>query len=88
LGDIFAAWLGEHFTFQGKRDLEAGKWTTLIVLSHGNPRDKLIAFLTDKVSRFKSVCLNKVVVETFESEADLEEKLIQQIKFALGNLKS
>lgn len=88
LGDIFATWLGEHFTFQGKRDLQFGVWTTLVVLFHGKLHDNVIAFLTNKLNYFQSSQFGALVAGTFESEADLEKKLTQQIELVLANLKS
>lgn len=88
LGDVFAALLGEHFTFQGKRTLDVGEWTTLVVLSHGNPREDLVTFLADRLSRYKSAHISEVVIDMFKGESDLETKLTCQVEDALANHKS
>jgi hypothetical protein len=84
LGDVFAAVLAEHFTFQGKRELETGDWTMLIVLAQAATQGKLIPFLSEKLANAKSLHSGKIIIDTFGDTSDLEKKLTQHIEQALS----
>jgi hypothetical protein len=92
LGDVLATLLGNGIKFQGSRDLQVGRWTTLIVLAHavhpsGSERMPFLAaqskylrenFMTPNAS------IGRVVIDTFMDELQLEEKLRQNITAALN----
>ncbi len=83
LGDVFAALIAEHFTFQGKRDLEMGDWTRLVVLSRADTHRPRIDLLANRLAHYKSMCIGRVIVETFSDQAELEAKLTRHIETAL-----
>lgn len=85
LGDALAALLAEHFTFQGKRDLDVGSWTTLLVLARSDTHANVVAFLSDKLGEIGSARIGRVVLDTFQDKTELEKKLAQQIEYALAN---
>jgi hypothetical protein len=77
LGDVFATLLGKKFTFPGKRKLQIGYWTTLIVMgkSSGGAADAArFSFLQTKVNDIynsqpvKNWSVGKVIVEPFIGE--------------------
>ena len=94
LGDAFATLLGDHITFQGKRHLSVGPWTTLIVLAcipTPTPANQhRIDFLEQQVNQIKAglttpnASIGRVVMGGFQDEVDLGEKLRALIQAAIG----
>ncbi len=91
IGDVMATLLGEHMKFQGKRDLEVGEWTTLIVLVKDKAQKPraVTEFLEKKLKELK-FCLStanahigRLVVLTFTDTSDLKAKLKAQIEEAI-----
>ncbi len=87
LGDVVATLLGKGIKFQGGRDLQVGRWTTLIVLAH-DPRlsgPERIPYLAAQAKYQKenlltpNATLGSVVIETFTDYLELEVKLRQNI---------
>jgi hypothetical protein len=96
LGDVFAALLGKSFTFPGKRPLNVGYWTTLIVLgkgSGGSTDEAQIGFLRTEVNNIynaqpvKNWSVGKVILEPFIGEEELKSKLINLIDEACDRAK-
>jgi len=91
LGDVLAALLGSQITFQGKRHLRVGGWTTLIVTAHStNPSHRgRIAFLEQQANHLKTklatpnASIGRVVIDSFQNELELEQKLRQHIQDAV-----
>jgi hypothetical protein len=91
LGDVMAVLMGNGIKFQGKRDLLVGRWTSLIVLTYTREgaHRRRTAFLEDQVNHLKSklatpnASINRIVMDTFHNEADLEAKLRLYVNKAL-----
>jgi hypothetical protein len=91
LGDVVATLLGKGIKFQGKRDLQVGKWTTLIVLAHDARQagTERIPFLAGQSKYLRenlltpNASLGRVVIDMFVDDRELEEKLRQAITAAL-----
>lgn len=92
LGDILATLLGSRITFQGKRRLQVGAWTILIVLAYskGRVHRRRLAFVQRQANLLKgglntpNAHVGRIVVDSFRDEADLAQKLRQLIKSAVG----
>lgn len=91
LGDVLATLLGHNITFQGKRNLLVGEWTTLVIMAHSvqhSHQDRL-SYLEGQVNRIRSglstpnAVIGRIVVDTFDSESQLEHKLRNHIQQAL-----
>jgi hypothetical protein len=91
LGDVLATLLGRGIKFQGKRELEVGEWTTLVVMarsSHQSNPDR-VRHLSEQLQQIKSglstpnAVIGRIVVDTFDAESQLECKLKEQIQQAL-----
>jgi hypothetical protein len=93
LGDVLATLLGKGIKFQDQRDLQIGRWTTLIVLAHDRHADRLnrLPYLNaqSKVLRENlltpNAAIGGVVIDTFVDYLQLEEKLRQNITEAINN---
>jgi hypothetical protein len=91
LGDIVATLLGMGIKFQDQRDLQVGKWTSLIVLAHDVRQAgfERIPFLAGQSKYLRenlltpNASLGRVVIDMFVDEGGLEEKLRQNITAAL-----
>jgi hypothetical protein len=92
LGDIFATLLGDGVIFQGKRPLDVGKWTTLIVLAHSehnSHRDRIV-YLEKQANQLKTylstknASIGQIVLDTFQERADLEVNLRRYIEESLS----
>jgi hypothetical protein len=92
LGDAMAILLGSQVTFQGKHHLAVGPWTTLIILAC-NPSlsgQSRVAFLEKEVNQLKTKLttpnakIRHVVIECFQNEMDLEQKLRSHIQDAVA----
>ncbi len=91
LGDILATIIGKHITFQGKRDLEIGNWTMLIVLSHCSQSSHLdrTRFLEGQSNKLKTsltthnASINKIIVDEFRDRAELQKKIEKHIADAI-----
>jgi hypothetical protein len=91
LGNVLATMLGKGIKFQGRRDLQVGRWTTLIVLARDKHQSQLnrLAYLEaqSKVLRENlltpNASLGRVVIDTFVDDAQLEQKLRQSITEAI-----
>jgi hypothetical protein len=91
LGDVLATLLGDSITFQGKRKLQVGEWTTLMVMAHSvqNSHRYRVSYLEGQVNQIKSklsttnAVIGNIVVDTFDSETELEHKLRDHLQQAL-----
>jgi len=92
LGDVLTTLIGGGIKFQGKRDLQVGQWTTLIVLAHSRTQSHQaqVNFLKKQTKHLKSVLstpnasIGQIVIDTFRCESELENKLKQHIKNSLS----
>jgi hypothetical protein len=92
LGDILAALLGKGIIFQGKRALQVGRWTTLIVLAHDVHQSGLerMPYLAAQSKYLRenlltpNASIGRVVIDTFMDDLQLEEKLRQNITAAIN----
>ncbi len=91
LGDVLATLLGKGIKFQGTRDLQVGRWTTLIVLARDKHQSQLsrLPYLEAQCKYLRenlltpNASIGRVVINTFVDELQLEEKLRQSITEAL-----
>jgi hypothetical protein len=95
LGDVLATLLGEQVTFQGKRSLKVGTWTTLIVFARGRtPQHQLRSvFLEGKLNEIRSLLfalhpssnasVGRIVLGIFKDDTELGAKLEQQLEVVL-----
>lgn len=83
LGDIFGALLGDHITFQGKRDLVVGDFTTLFVFVAGS-EDRVLAkisHLSKQLNALKehidseNASIGNVFIRSFSNEVSLRSHL-------------
>ncbi|MEJ2707367.1 MAG: hypothetical protein P8074_07110 [Anaerolineales bacterium] len=71
-----------QLTFQGKRTLDVGPWTTLIVLvkSSGKLHEKRRRFIQKKMNLLKSslktrnATIDRIVIQPFQGEDELKSK--------------
>ena len=91
LGDVLATLLGKGIKFQGTRDLQVGRWTTLIVLAHDKHQSQLnrLPYLEAQSKYLRenlltpNASIGRVVIDTFVDDLQLEEMLRQSITEAL-----
>lgn len=91
LGDVLATLLGKGIKFQGCRDLQVGRWTTLIVLAHDKHQSQLsrLPYLEAQGKYLRenlltpNASIGRVVIDTFVDDLQLEEKLRQSITEAI-----
>jgi hypothetical protein len=82
VGDVLATLLGDRISFQGKRTLDVGPWTTLIVLvkSSGKLHEKRRRFIQKKMNLLKSslktrnATIDQIVIQPFQGEDELKSK--------------
>lgn len=92
LGDVLATLLGKGIRFQDVRDLQVGRWTTLIVLAHDKHASLLnrLPYLAtqSKVLRENlltpNATIGRIIIDTFVDYLQLEEKLRQNITDAIN----
>ena len=94
LGDVFGTLLGDHITFQGKRDLVVGDFTTLVVFVAGSD-DRIeakIKHLSKHINALKehidsaNSSIGRVIISGFSNEDDLRSQLNSYIDIAVDNL--
>jgi hypothetical protein len=91
LGDVLATLLGKGIKFQGTRDLQVGRWTTLIVLARDKHQSQLsrLPYLEAQSKYLRenlltpNASIGRVMIDTFVDDLQLEEKLRQSITEAL-----
>ena len=93
LGDILAILLGNGITDKNKKAYKVGKWTTLIVVSHGS-HHKRTAFLSEQTNKLKpklksqNRAIGQIIVENFSDEEQLEELLKDHVAKAIDKYKN
>jgi hypothetical protein len=95
LGDALATLLGSAVRFQGKQDLCVGPWTTLIIMAYGPKREHRdrVTYLEQKINEWRvtldspNAQINKVVINAFQDESELEQNLRLNIDGAIENFK-
>lgn len=91
LGDVLATLLGDSVVFQGKHNLHVGDWTTLVIIAHHTGQSYLqrIPYLEQQTNELRShlstsnALIGRIVLDTFQDEADLEVKLSKHIQEAI-----
>lgn len=95
LGDAFGTLLGDYITFQGKRQLVVGEFTTLIILLHqpkGDQRKK-IEYLQTQIRQLRedintgNASIGRVYIDTFSNELELMHKAQDFISESLVHYK-
>jgi hypothetical protein len=92
LGDVLATLLGKGIKFQGLRDLQVGRWTSLIVMSRDKHQSQLnrLPYLMAQSKYLRenlltpNASIGRVVIDTFVDDLQLVEKLRQNITEALN----
>jgi len=88
LGDVFGALLGDHISFQGKRDLAVRDFTTLFIYVAGT-KDRVeakIHHLGEHINTLKAhmnsknASIGRVIISTFSDEDDLRSQLDEYIE--------
>jgi len=93
LGDILAILLGNGITDKNKKAYKVGKWTTLIVMSHGSHHERT-AFISEQTNILKEnlkthdKTIGQIIVENFADEEQLEETLKHHVTMAIDNYKN
>jgi hypothetical protein len=91
MADAVTTLIGDHITFQGKRELKVGRWTRLVVLAKadkvamGTPRLELLQERLNEIRgqlRTGNASVQQVIIGTFHDETDLETKLVREIERA------
>ena len=94
MADAFTTLVGDHITFQGKRELEVGRWTRLIVLAKAEKvatGSLQLELLQERLNEIKgqlrtgNASVQQIIIGTFQNESDLEAKLTQEIEKALAS---
>ena len=93
LGDVLTTLLGKGIRFQGIRDLQVGRWTTLIVLAHDTRQfsHNRIPYLAEQSKYLRenlltpNATIGRVVIDTFLDYNQLEDKLRKCIIDAINN---
>lgn len=87
LGDILATLLGHSITFQGKRNLHVGNWTTFVIVARTTRRSHLrrLPYLEQQANQLRTrlatpnASIGRIILDTFRDEAELAYKLRQHI---------
>jgi hypothetical protein len=91
LGDVLATLLGKGIRFQGIRDLQVGRWTTLIVLTHDKHEShhNRLPYLAAQSKYLRenlltpNASIGRVMIDSFVDDLQLQEKLRQNIRGAI-----
>ena len=98
IGDTLANLLGDHLTFASdrKEKLMIGSWTTFSFLAKSTGKgsgDKQLRMLQQKLNEARTnlstanAAVKEVIIDTYQSETELQEKLMNQTKTALKELR-
>lgn len=90
LGDVLATLLGNSITFQGKRHLHVGPWTTLVIMTHNTNSSHLnrLLYLEEQSNQLRThlstpnASIGRIILDAFQDAAELEHKLRVHIKIA------
>ena len=92
MADALTTLIGDHITFQGRRELKVGLWTRIVVLAKadkvamGIPRLKLLQERLNEIRgqlRSGNASVQQVVIGTFQDQTNLKAKLFREIEKAL-----
>lgn len=91
LGDVLTTLLGKGIKFQGRRDLQVGRWTTLIVMARDMRQSgpQRVPYLVAQSKYLRenlltpNASIGRVVIDTFLDYMQLEEKVRQNMAVAL-----
>lgn len=92
LGDMLAILLGSGISFKDKHDFQIREWTMLIVMSRDRHQSHQLRdeFLSNHINSLKSnldtpnAKIGRIIVDSFEDEKQLREKLEQHITKAIS----
>ena len=92
ISDAFGTLFGDHITFQGKRPLYVGDFTTLVVLLNDDNPDHLerLLFLQEKIiasisrENTGNSAIRQIKFDIFQNEEDLVDKLFALVKGCLA----
>lgn len=93
IGDAFGTILGDHITFQGKRDLQVADSTLLVVLlRNGQPSHiERLQYLQEKITasvdpgRTGNSTIGRIIFDFFANEDDLFDKLTKLVNEHLAS---
>ncbi|MGD0549251.1 MAG: hypothetical protein ABSA81_01735 [Candidatus Bathyarchaeia archaeon] len=95
MADALTTLIGDHITFQGRRELKVGPWTRLVVLTKANKVAMGILrlhLLQERLNEIRgqlrsgNASVQQVVIGTFKDQSDLETKLFREIEKALVSI--
>ncbi len=98
IADLFATLLGDHITFgrDHKEELKIGPWMTFSVFAKSIGRGSGEQQLQSLAGRFNEVrkcfltpnaSVGQIIIETYRSEKELEDKLIAQTESAMEEFR-
>jgi hypothetical protein len=87
LGDAFGTLLGDHVTFQGRRLLNLGDFTGLLILLRSGSRDRLwrLDYIKSQVSQLRTAAATQnstvgdVSIEAFAEDGELIKRLLSYL---------
>ena len=91
--DVLTTLIGDHVTFQSKRELKVGSWTRLVVLSKARKteaRSIRLELLQERLNQIRgqlstaNASIGWVAMDTFQNESDLDAKLSREVEKGLA----
>ena len=89
IGDLVAVLMGNAVYCPGKKKVDVGEWTSLIVIGKGSGHEEKNRYILDMANLARSALgtsncrIGKLVIETFMGKEDLGEVLLKQIEAAI-----
>ena len=93
MADVLTTLIGDHVTFQSKRELKVGSWTRLVVLSKARKteaRSIRLDLLQERLNQIRgqlstaNATIGWVAMDTFQNESDLDAKLSREVEKGLA----
>jgi hypothetical protein len=93
IGDLLAVLMGNTVYCPGKKKVDVGEWTSLIVIGRGSSHEEKNQHILEMANKVMSALgtsncrIGKLVIETFMGKEDLREVLFKQIEAAIKRNK-
>jgi len=93
MADVLTTLIGDHVTFQSKRELKVGSWARLVVLSKARKteaRSIRLELLQERLNQIRgqlstaNASIGWVAMDTFQNESDLDAKLSREVEKGLA----
>ena len=93
MADVLTTLIGDHVTFQSKRELKVGSRTRLVVLSKARKteaRSIRLELLQERLNQIRgqlstaNASIGRVAMDTFQNESDLDAKLSREVEKGLA----